>query len=143
MCCPRAWPSRVSSTQRRKPSAGVNRAPSAPVTARSCNPDATAAMYSRQFSISDDDLPDGQGFDLVLLPEWIVQRLDHVPGTGALGRSGVDVRSSPYRSLTVRPTSLRFFRRNALLSPFFRSIRSIGTSRNVLVRRRLLTRTSA
>src|SRR2546425_7489681 len=62
MCCPRAWPSRVSSTQRRKPSAGVNAAPSAPVTARSCNPEDTAAMYSRQSSISDDDLPDGQEF---------------------------------------------------------------------------------
>ena len=43
----------------------------------------------------------------------------------------------------VRSTSTAFFTRNALLSPRARSVRSIGTSTNVRVRRSALTRTSA
>src|SRR6185295_12390838 len=50
--------------------------------------------------------------------------------------------STAQSTFNVRNTSTKFLRRNALLSPFSRSIRSMGTSMTVLVRRRLLTSTS-
>src|SRR5258708_3506683 len=70
----------------------------------------------------------GDRNDFVLLAEGRVRRLDHRPGTRTAGPSGAEVDSSARNSLSVRATSTKFLRRNALLSPCFRSIRSIGTS---------------
>src|SRR5262249_58082231 len=69
------------------------------------------------------------GDDLVLLPERRRRRLDHRLLARTVALAGVDADSSARSSRSVRATSTKFFQRNALLSPCFRSMRPIGTSR--------------
>src|SRR5204863_4972786 len=81
---------------------------------------------------------DGVGIERRRNADGLIQVLSRK----GVGHFSARPHSIPQRRFNVRITSTAFLSRKALLSPRSRSIRSIGTSRKVLVSRKLLTRTS-